>query len=69
MSVAVTKWVVFAIVAAALLPAGRELLDEMARDLSGAARTLRSKEEAKASSNQRSADFDKKYVALKKNSR
>jgi hypothetical protein len=59
---AMTKWLVFAILIAALLPAGREMLDEMARDVSGA---LRETEAGKASPNPRGAEFDKKYAALK----
>jgi len=38
-----TKWVLLAILIVALLPAGRELLDEMAKELSAAARTLSSR--------------------------
>lgn len=37
---AMTKWLVFAIVVAVLLPAGREMLDEMARELSGVTQAL-----------------------------
>jgi hypothetical protein len=35
MTVAAMKWLVLAIIVAALLPAGREILNEMARELGG----------------------------------
>jgi hypothetical protein len=67
MTMATLKWLVFAIIVAALLPAGRELLDELARGLAGAQPTLRGDDKAKT--NPRRAELEKSMALLRGNPR
>jgi hypothetical protein len=67
MTMATLKWLVFAIVVAALLPAGRDILDELARGLAAAKPTLRGDDKAKT--NPRRAELETSIALLRGNRR
>jgi hypothetical protein len=67
MTVPTVKWLVLAIIVAALLPAGRDMLSEMALELAGTKPALRGDDHAKAGP--RRAELDKSMAMLHDNPR